>query len=141
MTAVAGTIFTTTVAEISVAGAVVLIEMIDKNRYAEEMKRHNQALEELAKAKELFYENEVRQHDKIQELRRRVDEANEDMVATNKALDLLRKIQSVEYKGKRFAREPHVDDFYEPSNEMQDYQQFAVVAMGIVSGVLASRII
>ena len=82
MTAIAGSFFQTTFAAISFAGAGFLFKMFDKNGYAEEMKRHNQALEELAKAKELFYENEVRQHDKIQELQRRVDEANEDMVAT-----------------------------------------------------------
>ena len=85
--------------------------MFDKNGYADEIKRHNLGLEELAKPRELFYENEVRQRDKIQELRRRVDEADEDMVATNKALDTLRKIRSVNYEGRTFAKEPHINDF------------------------------
>ena len=115
--------------------------MLDKNGYAEEMKRHNLALEKLAKAKELFYENEVREHDKIQELQRRLDEANEDMIATNKALDALRRIRTVEYKGRRFAREPRVGDFYKPSNEMQDYQELVVGAIGVGSGVLLSRVV
>ena len=96
--------------------------MFDKNGYVEEMKRHNLALEKLAKAKELFYENEVREHDKIQ------------------ALDALRKIRTVEYEGRRFAREPRVGDFYKPSNEMRDYQQLVVGAIGVGSGVL-SRVV
>ena len=141
MTAVAGSIFQTTFAAISFAGAGFLFKMFDKNGYAEEMKRHNKALEDLAKAKELFYENEVRQHDKIQELQRRVDEANEDMVATNKALDMLRKIRTIKYQGKNFEKEPHINDFYKPGNEMEDYQYLAVGALGIGSGVLLSRII
>ena len=63
------------------------------------------------------------------------------MVATNKALDQLRKIRTIEYKEKRFAREPHINDFYKPSNEMQDYQLLVIGALGIGSGVLASRVI
>ena len=141
MTAIAGSIFQTTFAAISFAGAGFLFKMFGKNGYAEEMKRHNLALEKLAEAKELFYENEVREHEKIQELQRKVDEANEDMVATNKAFDALRKIRSITYEGRRFAREPHVGDFYKPSNEMQDYQQLVVGAICVGSGVLLSRVI
>ena len=70
------------------------------------MKRHNQALEDLAKAKELFYENEVREHDRIQELRQKIADANADMKQTNNALDFLKKVQSIKYNGKVFHKRP-----------------------------------
>ena len=68
--------------------------MFDKNGYEKEMKRHNKALEKLASEKEKFYEMEVRKHDRVQELRQKLSDANAD--ATEKALDELRKIQSLE---------------------------------------------
>ena len=45
-----------------------LFKMFDKNGYEEEIKRHNKALEELAASKEKFYQNEVKEHDRIEKL-------------------------------------------------------------------------
>lgn len=95
----AGSFFQTTFAALSFAGAGYLFKYFDKNGYEAELKRHNSALENLASAKEKFYENEVRQHDRIQELRQQLADANHDLEDTNKALDLLRKVQSIQYKG------------------------------------------
>lgn len=50
--------------------------------------KDNRALEKLAKAKELFYENEVEQHDRIQKLRQELADANAGTNETHKALDL-----------------------------------------------------
>ena len=47
MLAIAGSIFQTTFAAISFAGAGYLFKIFDKNGYAAEMKRHNKALESL----------------------------------------------------------------------------------------------
>ena len=44
-----------------------LFKVFDKNGYEAEIKRHNRALEDLAKLKELFHENEVK-HDRIKKL-------------------------------------------------------------------------
>ena len=43
-------------------------KLFDKNSYKQEIKHHNKALENLQKSKELFYENKVKRHDRIQEM-------------------------------------------------------------------------
>ena len=56
MASVAGSIFQTTFAAISFAGAGYLFKAFDKNGYEQEMRR-------LAEAKERFYQNEVLKRD------------------------------------------------------------------------------
>ena len=80
--------------------------LFDKNGYEKEMKHNNRALEKLASEKDKFYEMEVRKHDQVQELRQKLSDANADLNATDKALDELRKIQSMEYK------EPKLEDYW-----------------------------
>ena len=113
------------------AGAGYLFKMIDKNGYEKEIKRHNLAMEELSKAKEKWYENQVEKKNKIQEMRQELSDANADTNATNKALENLQKIT---YKGKTFTREPQTYDYYEPSDEMKEYLHLAVGTAGLVGG-------
>ena len=113
------------------AGAGYLFKMIDKNGYEKEMKRHNLTMEELSKAKERWYENQVEKKNKIQEMRQELSDANADINATNKALENLQKIT---YKGKTFTREPQTYDYYEPSDEMKDYLHLTVGVAGLVGG-------
>ena len=49
----------TTFAAVSFAGPGYLFKMFDSNGYEQEMKRHNLAVENLAKAKEEFNEKEM----------------------------------------------------------------------------------
>ena len=63
--------------------------MIDKSRYEEEIRRHNQAMEKLSEAKEKWYENQVEKKNDIESLRRQLSDANADINATNKALNQL----------------------------------------------------
>ena len=86
--------------------------MFDKNGCEKEMKRHNTALEKLAIEKEKFNELEVRKHDEVQELRQQLSDANANLNATDKALDDLRKIKSMEY------RQPQLSVFYKLSDKM-----------------------
>ena len=65
MASIVGSLLQTTFAAISFAGAEYLFKALDKNRYEAEIKRYNKALEDLANAKETFYQNEVKQRDKI----------------------------------------------------------------------------
>ena len=102
--------------------------MFDKNGYEQEMKLHNTALEKLASEKEKLYEMEVRKHDRVQELRQKLSDANADFLATDKALDELRKIQSIEY------RQPQLSDFYKPSNEMKEYEYISTGTIGASAG-------
>ena len=120
----------TTFAVISFAGAGYLFKMIDKNVYEEEIKRHNKAIEELVKAKENFYEDEVRRHDRIQQLRQQLSDANNDINVTNKNLNELRQIQSIEYN------RPKLEDYYNPSDEMKEYQYVTIGVLRAFGGYI-----
>ena len=113
------------------AGAGFLFKYLDKNGYEDEMKRHNLAMEKLTAAKEKWYENEVAKKNEIQLLRQQLSDVNADINKTNKALDNLRKIT---FENRTFTREPHESDFYEPSDEMREYQHAAVGLAGLIGG-------
>ena len=65
-------------------GAGVLFKHLDSNGY-EEIKTHNHTLENFARVKERWYENEVAK-DQIQRLREQLSDANADINDTNHAL-------------------------------------------------------
>ena len=90
MASTLGGILQTTFATVSFSAAICLFRYFDKNSYEVEIRRHNHAPEDLAKSKELFYENEVKQHDRIQKLRQHLQDANIDLNDTNKSLDLFK---------------------------------------------------
>lgn len=113
------------------AGAGFLFKSLDENGYKEEMKRHNLAMEKLTVAKEKWYENQARKKNEMELLRQQLSDANADINKTNKALDNLKKIT---YENKTFIREPHIPDFYEPSDEMKEYQHVAVELVGLIGG-------
>ena len=93
----------------------------------------------MAKTKEAFYQNEVKQRDRILQLRQQLADANNDIEDTNRALEQLRWIQSIKYTGKTFNREPQLNDFYKPSDEIKEYQYITIGVVGVVSGYLLSR--
>ena len=136
-TAFAGLAF----AGLAFAGSGYLFKMLDKNGYEAEMKRHNKALEELAASKEKFYENEVKERDRIQQLRQELADANDYIEKTNKALNTLRQVQTIQCNGKTYNREPQLSDFYKPSKEMEEYQYITIGSIGIGTGHLISRYI
>ena len=129
-----------TSAAVSFAGAGYIFKTFDKNLNEAEIKRHNKALEELAKTKEAFYQNEVKQRDRIMQLRQQLADTNKDIGETNRALEQLRQVQSIQYNGKTFNREPQLNDFYKPSDEMKEYQYITIGVVGVGSGYLLSRI-
>ena len=128
-------------AAISFSAAGLLFKHLDSNRYEAEMERHNEALETLSKAKEKFYENEVLKHDKIQQLRQQLSDANQDIEETNKSLDLLRQVKTIEFQGVKYDREPELSDFYKESPEMKEYQYLVMTAIGIGAGYLAYKVV
>ena len=52
-------------AAVAFPGAGYLFYLLDKGGYSSEMKRHNLAVENLTKAREAWYEEEVRKKDEI----------------------------------------------------------------------------
>lgn len=90
-------------------------------------------MEDLAASKEKFYHNEVKRHDRIEQLRRQLSDANNDFEDTNKALDILKQAQSIQYDRKTFNGEPQLNDFYQLSHEMEEYQYITIGIIAIDS--------
>ena len=122
---------------IAFAGAGYLFSKLNHGGYEKEMKRHNKALESLAKSKEKWYERQVVRKNKITLLRQEVSDANKDIEATNNALDSLRKV----YIEMSQDREPTLSDYYKPSSEMEEYQHIAVGTLGLGAGGLVGYLI
>ena len=74
---------------VAFAGAGYLFSKLNHHGYSEEISRHNH--EQLAKAKQEWYENEVARKDHIAQLELELKKANQDLVLTNKALMQLSK--------------------------------------------------
>ena len=121
------------------AGAGTLMHYLEPNAYAEESKRHNEALEKLALAKEKWYENQVQNKNRIQELRQQLSDANADINDTNQALGLLSKVQTINFQGKTFTSEPTVGDYYKPSDKMNQYQYIVVGLVDVAGGYMIEK--
>ena len=88
-------------------------------------------MEKLSKAKEKWYEEQVKKKDKIEMLRQQASDANADINDTNSALEELRKI----------TREPKLEDYYKSSDEMKEYQLVVVSLIGLGGGWVLYKII
>ena len=128
-------------AALAFTGSGYLFKMFDKSGYGAEMARHNAALEELAKAKEAFIENETIKHDRIIKLKGDIKDAEDDMQKVNDSLDLLAKVRTITFKNRRFSREPKLEDFYKPSNEMKSYQWLFSGIAGAATGFVLHLVI
>ena len=71
---------------IAFAGAGYVFHKLDRNGYEKEMKRHDEAMETLAREKEKWYEKTVEKKNKIALLRQEVQDANTDFTDANEAL-------------------------------------------------------
>ena len=114
---------------IAFAGAGYVFHKLDKNGYEKEMERHDRAMEKLSAEKEKWYEKTVEKKNKIVLLRQRLQDANKDLDNVNDALHNLR--TALENLEDHEAREPKLQDYYEPSDEMKRY-------IDIVTGVIVS---
>ena len=124
---VAGGIFNA----VAFAGAGFLFSKLNKEGYKDEMRRHNEAMEKLTKAKEAWYEREVARKDRMAQLRLELDDANKDFAETNRALKTLEQATKVD-------REPTIHNFYQPSDEMKKYQDLTIGVAGITSGIVGT---
>lgn len=122
---------------VAFAGAGYLFSKLNHRGYEKEMKRHNKALEELATAKEKWYERQVEKKNKIALLRQELNDANKDLGAVNKALHALRKANDELIEDK----EPTLDKYYEPSNEMKEYQNITIGVVGLGSGYVITKLL
>ena len=91
-------------------------------------------MEQLAIAKEKWYEKEVARKNEIELKRHQLIEANADIKTTNKSL--LEYNKAVVKAEQERTREPTLNDFYKPSKEMEEYQALTMVAAGLTSGLV-----
>ena len=101
------------------------------------MKRHNEAMEKLSEEKEKWYEKTVEKKNKIALLRQKLLDANKDLDRGNEALHNLRTAMEElkEYK------EPTINDYYKPSDEMKMYMNVVTGVVGSVSGFLVTKLL
>ena len=119
---------------IAFAGAGYVFHKLDKSGYEKEMKRHNEAMEKLSKEKEKWYEKTVEKKNKIALLRQKLLDANKDLNETNDALHKLRTATEE-------LEEPTLNDYYEPSDEMEMYMNVVTGVIGPVSGFLVTKLL
>ena len=121
------------------AAAGFLFSKLNHSGYKDEIKRHNLALEHLSKAKQEWYEEEVSRKNKIEEKRHQLVEANKDINTTNAALNALDHLNRVMEK-RSLEREPTLDDYYKPSEEMEGYKVLVMTAAGATAGLVGYKI-
>ncbi len=126
---------------VAFAGAGYLFQTFNKHDYDEERKRHDLALEKLEKARQEWNQKDIERNEKIAAQRRERADANEELKSVNKAFKDYDKVTTLVFEGKKFTRQPHVWDFYNPSDEMKEYMTLSVGAMGLIGGWSGQKII
>ncbi|CAB3996376.1 Hypothetical predicted protein [Paramuricea clavata] len=107
--------------------------MFDKNGYAEEAHRHNIAMENLTAEREKYLEEVTDRRNRLAQLKSELAEANRDINATNKSLELVRRINELTHKA--MPRRLQLSNHYKPSSEMEEYMAiFGLIIGGVVGG-------
>ena len=106
-----------------------LMSKIDKPNYLAETRRHNEAIEALTQAREKFIEEETQRKDHLAKLKRELAEANQDEIATNRALDILKSFERTNPP----LSPPLLQDFYEPGEEQKKYNTIAAVFLALLA--------
>lgn len=122
---------------VAFAGAGYVFHKLDKSGYEKEMKRHNEAMEKLSEEKEKWYERTVEKKNRIALLRQNLIDANKNLDETNFALHNLRTATEDLYEDK----EPTLDDYYKPSEEMKSYWTIVTGLIGTTSGYLLTKLL
>ena len=91
-------------------------------------------MENLTAEREKYLEEVTDRRNRLAQLKVELNEANRDIGDTNKALELVRRIN--ELRRKAMPRNPKASDHYKPSNEMEEYMAlFGLIAGGAIGGV------
>ena len=128
MAAIASTVSSSIIQALAFTGSSFLFSQLNHSGYVEEQKRYHHAIIKLTEAKEAWQEKEVKRKEKINQLERELQAANQDINQTNKALLELSKYKSIQEP------EPKLEDFYHPSTEAKEYQMAATAVLGLASG-------
>ncbi len=126
---------------VAFAGAGYLFQKFNKDGYGEEVRRHDLALEKLEKARQEWNQKDIERQEKMAALRRERSDADADFKNINKALKDYERVTTLVFDGKKFTHQPHIWDFYDPSDEMKEYMTLSIGAMGLVGGWTGQKII
>ena len=126
---------------VTFAGAGFLFSKFNHNGYEKEIKRHNEAMEKLAKDKEKWYEKQVEKKEEIEKLRQQLSDANADINRTNRSLKTLAEMTRLENEyNESKNNEPKFEDYYKPSDETKEYQNVVFLIIGISLGYIIFKI-
>ena len=131
---------------VAFAGAGFLFSKLNHTGYEKEIKRHNEAMEKLAKDKEKWYEEQVKRKEEIEKLRQQLSDANADINRTNMSLknlpEMNNRVKSLEQEYNTIAKnEPKLEDYYKPSDEMKEYQTVAFSIVGLGTGYIVYKFV
>ncbi len=98
-------------------------------------------MEQPARARQEWNQKEIEQCRKQLELHQERSDANEDFEEINKSLKDYKKVTTLVFERKKFTREAHIWDFYDPSDEMKEYITLAIGTIGLVGGWTGEKII
>ena len=118
-------------------GAQFLFSQLDRKNYQAEAKCHNKAIERLTAERKKFFEDTQLRKEKIAKLEMEKKLAGEDFKRTNQQFAQLKLLQHEQST----AVAPQLEDFYEPSKEMKEYQLVSTGIIGAVSGATLGAII
>ena len=122
------------------AGAGYIFSKFNKDGYEKETRRHDLAMEQLARAQQEWNQKDIERQEKIAALRQERSDANADFKNINKALKDYEKVTELVFKGKKINHKPHIWDFYDPSDEMKEYMTIAIGSMGLVADGLVEKL-
>ena len=134
MAGIASTVSSSIIQALAFTGSSFLFSQLNHSGYVAEQKRYHDAIIKLTEAKEKWQEKEVKRKEKINQLERELQAANQDINQTNKALLELSKYKSIQEP------EPKLEDYYHPSNEAKEYQMVATAILGFASGFGAYKV-
>ena len=115
----------TVFAGLSFSRANLLFKYLDPSDYGKETARHNRQMEEFAKQHEMWNRENIENEQRIRHLQMEKHDANVNFNITNKNLAYLKKVQEVHQK-----KEPHKNDYYNPSQKMQKYEKISSGMIG-----------
>ena len=129
---------------VAFAGAGFLFSKLNHSGYEKEIKRHNEAMEKLARDKEKWYEEQVKRKQEIEKLRQQLSDANADINKTNMSLKNLAEINNrykylKEEADEEDEKEPKLEDYYKPSDEMKEYQNVVFFLVGLSGGYIVYK--
>ena len=126
---------------VAFAGAGYIFSKFNKDGYKKETRRHDLAMEKLARAQQEWNQKDIERQEKIAALPQERSDADEDFKNINKALKDYEKVTELVFEGKKFNSKPHIWDFYDPLDEMKEYMTIAIRTMGLVGGWTGGKII